>query len=107
MAKEVTQPASSRHDHRHADHIDDEHTLDLIEISADAGHDLRNSDVDNRRIQGKQEGPYHDGPGHPPLIGGTVGKGARAYCRWVRLGYDVFFHGQRPIWEILHVSVSY
>jgi hypothetical protein len=92
MAKEVAQPASRRHDHRHANHIDDEHPLDLMQISADAGHDLRDGDVDNSRIQGKQESPYHDGPGHPPFIGGAVGEGVWAYCRWVRLSYYVLFH---------------
>ena len=74
MAHEVAQPARRGHDHRHADHIDDEHPLDLIEIGADAGHDIRDGNIDNGRIERKQEGPHHDRPGHPPFVGGTVGK---------------------------------
>ena len=74
MAAEIAQPASRWHDHRHANHVDDEHPLDLIEIGADTGHDLRDGDVDNRRIERKQKGPHHNRPGHPPFIGRTVGQ---------------------------------
>src|SRR5262245_15481191 len=93
MAAEVAQPSSRGHDDRHADHVDDEDPLDLVEISADAGHDLRDSDIDNGRIERKQEGPDHDRPGHPPFVGGTVGEGIGPCCRWGQLGYDVLFHG--------------
>ena len=55
MSDQVAEPADGRHHHRHADHIDDEDPLDLIEIGADAGHDFRDSDVDNGGIEGEQE----------------------------------------------------
>jgi hypothetical protein len=53
MSEQVAEPADGRHHHRHANHIDDEHPLDLMKVDADAGHDFRDRDVDNRGVEGE------------------------------------------------------
>jgi hypothetical protein len=55
MTDHITEPADGGHHYGHTDHVDDEHPLNLIEVSADAGHDLRDGDVHDGRIEGEEK----------------------------------------------------
>ena len=86
MPDQVAEPADRRHYHRHADHIDDEHPLDLIEIGTDAGHDFWDGDVDDGGIESEQERTEHNRPCHPPFIGRPQGECMIVGCRWAWCG---------------------